>query len=55
MAGKAVVDARCATRRETLIAWGVAIAVVGVLMFVAARTKSDFVVYRLLVYRSRIF
>lgn len=36
------------------IVWGLMIAVVGVLFIVWGRTRSDFVVYRLLVARSRI-
>ena len=36
------------------ILWGCLIAVVGVFLFVSGTTKSEFVVYRLLVARSRI-
>lgn len=36
------------------IVWGLIIAAVGVLFIGWGRTKSDFVVYRLLVARSRI-
>lgn len=36
------------------ILWGCLIAAVGLFMFVSGTTKSDFIVYRLLVARSKI-
>jgi len=36
------------------ILWGCLIAVVGIFMFVSGTAKSDFIVYRLLVARSKI-
>ncbi|MGI9613322.1 MAG: hypothetical protein ACR2QO_10465 [Acidimicrobiales bacterium] len=34
--------------------WGLAMVVVGALMFVGARTQSDFIAYRLIAARARI-
>ena len=36
------------------VLWGMLMAAAGVFMFVCGRSKSEFVIYRLMVHRSRI-
>jgi len=36
------------------ILWGILIVLAGLFLFICGRLKSDFIVYRLIVYRSKI-
>ena len=36
------------------ILWGILIALAGLFLLICGRLKSDFIIYRLLVYRSKI-